>query len=392
VEPGTLRLFAAWLAAAAFTPLACALDTGPVDEAEAGGAAGTAPSAGMAGKSGAGGANPSGGSAGKAPAAGGAASGRGGGAGAGTGQAGSGGTANGGAGTQAGAGQGGTGGTSSAGRGGADNASGADGAGEGGAPDTGEAGAGGEPSVGSGGGSTSEEIPPGYVKAIIGVGYGGIRIVSRDGGLSWGSRASEAPSGGDDHDLLRAVAYGKGRWIASGWRLFSSDDGIEWTDHGYFQEDGIIPDKVIIEGLAYKDGYFYAAGDGNPSRIYRSEDGLEWSRHGSIGDTVKHTGLTYRGGVFVSYGDSETSYRSADGLSWEEMGIANATYCENAWKSLEDCHDAAWFDDGFYLIPEWGGDIRRSTTGSNFQRVYADDQENTLYRARAVAEGYVAPE
>ena len=170
----------------------------------------------------------------------------------------------------------------------------------------------------------------------------------------------------------------------------TSDDGLNWEDHGKFH-DGIINDEQIIEGLAYKDGYFYAGGDGSPSRIYRSADGLVWSKFGEIGDTVKHTGLTYRGGLFVSYGDSNTSYKSTDGLSWTDMSIDQATYCEHDWKSFGDCAEAWWSDDGYYVFPEWGGEIRRSTTGQSFQTVYTDDQKNTLYRSRAVAQGYVAP-
>jgi hypothetical protein len=107
---------------------------------------------------------------------------------------------------------------------------------------------------------------------------------------------------------------------------------------------------------------------------------------------VKHTGLTYRGGFFVSYGDSNTSYQSTNGLDWTDMDIDQATYCEGEWKSFESCHEAWWSDDGYYILPEWGGHIRRSTTGQSFQNVYTDDQENTFYRSRALAEGYVAPD
>jgi len=285
-------------------------------------------------------------------------------------------------------------GTATAGRGGASGASGA--SGRGGASGTGGSGGeggeepGGGGSAGDGGGS--EEIPAGYVKGIIGVGYGGIRILSRDGGNTWTDRSYAASDGGDDEDLLRAVAYGKGRWIATGWKLMTSDDGVHWTDRGMLN-DGIIDDNPIIEGLAYKDGYFYMAGDGGSgAHIYRSADGLSWSNFGTGGDTVKHTGLTYRAGLFVSYGDSDTSYQSTDAKTWTEMSIDQATYCEGQWRTFEQCHEAWWSDDGVYIIPEWGGIIRRSTTGSSFKTVYTDDQQNTFYQARAVAEGYVAPE
>jgi len=280
-------------------------------------------------------------------------------------------------------GTGGSSGRDSAGTGGVTESGGTSGLGSGGTSGLGAAGDDGDP--------PDEEIPEGFVKGIIGVGYGGIRILSRDGGETWGDRVSLAPSGGDDDNLIRAVAYGKGRWIATGWNLWTSDNGLDWASHGKLR-DGIIDDQVIVEGLAYTNGYFYAAGDGNPSRLYRSPDGLEWEYHAAIGNTVKHTGLAYRGGRFVSFGDSHTSYESTDGENWSEMmGVEDATYCEGAWRSLSDCHDAAWFDDGFYLTVEWGGEILRSTTGDDFETVYRDDEDNTLYKSCAVAEGYVAP-
>jgi hypothetical protein len=72
-------------------------------------------------------------------------------------------------------------------------------------------------------------------------------------------------------------------------------------------------------------------------------------------------------------------------------GLVDATYCEGTFKSFSDCQQASWFEAGFYLLPEWGGDIRRAANGSSFKTVYSDDKRNTLYKATAVAEGYVAP-
>ena len=95
--------------------------------------------------------------------------------------------------------------------------------------------------------------------ALIGVGYGGLRIVSRDNGKTWGDRASDIADGKDDEYLLRAVVYGKGRWIATGWKLWTSDDGVNWTPHGMIKDGPKIRGCSIVEGLAYKDGYFYAA-------------------------------------------------------------------------------------------------------------------------------------
>ena len=247
---------------------------------------------------------------------------------------------------------------------------------------SGEGGEGGAPAV------PGNEVPEGYVSGIIAVGYGGLRVVSRDEGKTWSDAVDFGDANADDENLLRAVTYGKGRWIATGWKLVYSDDGVNWTQHSMVRDE--FQNQQIIEGLAYKDGYFYGAGD--PGRFYRSADGLDWEPYGErIGDTEKHTALSFRAGKFVSYGDSNTSFESSDGLTWSEMDLEQATYCEGQWRSLSQCHDAAWFDGGFYLRVEWGGEILRSTNGANFQRVYRDPDEHTAYKTITFAEGYVAP-
>src|SRR5436305_1416738 len=93
--------------------------------------------------------------------------------------------------------------------------------------------------------------------------WGARRGRRRRGG---GGRAYAETAGGDDLELLRAVVYGKGLWIATGWKLVTSTDGVHWTDHGKIAA-GPIPACNIVEGLAYKQGSFFAACD---SSVYRS--------------------------------------------------------------------------------------------------------------------------
>lgn len=260
----------------------------------------------------------------------------------------------------------------------------------------GTVGAGGTGGIASSGGSGGDvgsdpEAPDGYVKALVAVGYGGIRLVSVDSGLTWTRTASFAASGGDDLDLLRAVVYGKGTWVATGWKLLTSPDGRAWTDHGKVNEGGFIPCN-IIEGLAYADGWFYAACPGDPTSVtYRSSDGLEWSEYGTIGETAGHLFLTRRGGVFAAYGDNGKSFFSDDGLSFtEDVGLGTATYCEDTWKSEAGCFDAAWFE-GAYYRGSWPAQLLRSTDGTDWDVVFDDDEGNGLYRPRAMAAGYVSP-
>lgn len=256
----------------------------------------------------------------------------------------------------------------------------------------GGAAAGGTTGGGAGGAAVGNdpEIPSGYVPALIGVGYGGIRIVSRDGGKTWTDRKSFEVNGGDDENLLRAVVYGKGMWLATGWKLVTSNDGKTWNDHGKIHDGGFLPCN-IVEGLAYKAGWFYAACSESPAVTYRSVNGLSWTKYGTIGMTEGHLFMTFRAGKFVAYGDNHTSFESADALSFQQLaGVSEATYCDGSWKSQVDCFNAAWFD-GAYLRSDWQGKISRSENGSTWNRVYDDDEQNTLYQSRAIAAGYVAP-
>jgi hypothetical protein len=294
------------------------------------------------------------------------------------------------AGTTGAAGAGPTGGAGTTGAAGASGTTGAAGRGgtTGAAGTTGVAGRGGTTgSGGTTGAAGASGDPPGFVPALIGVGYGGIRIVSRDGGKTWGDRAYETTNGGDDDVLLRAVAYGKGIWVATGWKLWTSTDGVKWTDHGKLQ-DGPVKSCAIIEGLAFKDDSFYGVCDG---KVFRSSDALTWTKISTIANTGSHVFLAYRGGKFVAYGDTKTSYQSDDAITWTTMaGIEQATWCDNTWKSETDCKDSSWFD-GTYLRADWQGKISRSTNGTSFSTVYNDDQKNTLYQSRAIAAGFVAP-
>lgn len=72
------------------------------------------------------------------------------------------------------------------------------------------------------------EPPPGD-PVTIAVGYGGMRVRSLDDGQTWQDYVQLAPGGGDDMELLRGAAWGEGRFVAVGWRIFSSPDGEQWT-------------------------------------------------------------------------------------------------------------------------------------------------------------------
>ncbi|MEQ1564410.1 MAG: hypothetical protein ABMA64_02145 [Myxococcota bacterium] len=245
----------------------------------------------------------------------------------------------------------------------------------------------GHPTGDTGGTSVDAGVP-----GLVGVGYGGIRLVSRDGGATWSDVVSFAPNGLDDEDLLRAVTYGDGLWLATGWRWVTSPDGVEWTDHGLIADAAGWPPCNIVEGLAWADGAFYAAcadwyGEGH---VYRSVDAHTWTLHGDLGPTGGHLFLSHHQGTFAAYGDSGTSLVSTDAVTWTELpGVVRATWCDGAYVSEVDCAGPAWFD-GAYFSTSWPDTVRRSTDGVTWADVYVDPDGNSLYQPRAMAEGLVA--
>lgn len=239
--------------------------------------------------------------------------------------------------------------------------------------------------------------PPGTVPGLVAVGYGGLRLTSRDAGKTWAGQAT-ASSGNDDFELLRAVAYASGKWLAVGWKATTSTDGVTWTTPARINEVGGVtwsgaPDCGLVEGLTSDGTHFYAscAPYGQADRSLRSSDGVTWTEVGTIGSLGGHPSLAYRGGMFYAHGDGGTSYHSADGATWTAAaGLTKPTFCEGQWKSLTACHDASWFG-GFYFQSVWQSKVTRSSDGSTFTVVHDDASNNTLYQPRAIAEGFVKP-
>lgn len=240
-------------------------------------------------------------------------------------------------------------------------------------------------------------VPSNRVRGLVGVGYGGLRITSRDGGKTWTSRTSTANAGGDDFNLLRAVAYANGKWLAVGWGATTSADGVTWTPIARInQAAGVTwrgaPSCGLVEGLTSDGAAFYAAcaAYGQAHELYRSTDAETWSVVGTIGQVGGHPALDYRAGVFFAYGDPGTSFRSTDGVTWTQApGLVQATYCDGQWKSKSACRDAIWFG-GAYFQSIWQSKVSRSEGMGPFVVVHDDVSTNTLYQPRAMAEGLVA--
>jgi len=225
------------------------------------------------------------------------------------------------------------------------------------------------------------------VPGIIAVGYGGLRIVTRDLGQTWENETHWSEDGGDDHDLLRTIAYGNGVWVSGGWRLVTSEDGVVWTDHGDAKDVIDAVNCQLTDGMAFGKGKFLVACG---STLAESTDGLSWERVGPTPDVGKHPHLVVDELTehFACSGDDGTSFVSSDGADWTEIEIESVRLCEGL-ASEDDC--PSFYHDGVYLSTQWGGWIRRSTTGEDFMTTYSDQFGNNLVTKYSFAVGRVAP-
>ncbi len=171
---------------------------------------------------------------------------------------------------------------------------------------SGQGGAGGGSS--SGGGGTMKPDPSGV---FVAVGYGARRIRSLDDGKTWVDDVSAEMQGGDDDQLLRTVTFGKGTFVALGWRSETSADGKTWDDHG-------ANIGQWLGGAVYANHQFVAVGGYGMRAI--SSDGVTWMNH-SIDTVATHAadGIAFgaaMGGRFVVANDDGVRSSSSDGVTW----------------------------------------------------------------------------
>jgi len=224
---------------------------------------------------------------------------------------------------------------------------------------------------------------------IVAAGYGGRRLRSIDLGASWSDLVEDDPNGGDDENLLRAVTWAQGLFVAVGWRIHTSPDGVSWTEH-------TVSGQQWCGGIAFGNGIFVCVGGCGQSMI--STNGTDWQMAANATQGCGHLrSLAFGNGVFVAAGDGGIVTTSTDAMSWSTPvveDVADVVFRDGEFVANGDgfyktsADGVSWmqqtgqantyaFGHGVYLRGQWKGIVERSMDGESWETVF-DDGGNHL--------------
>jgi hypothetical protein len=151
-----------------------------------------------------------------------------------------------------------------------------------------------------------------WVAVVIGTGWK-YRMVYSDDGVQWSAAKSTPP----DMDVIFAVAYGNGRWIAGDGlsQIMYSNDGITWNAAANNALDG----NAGIFGIYFAENLFIAVTGGNIGKMAYSHDGIIWTRNNAF--------IGY-GSLPIAYGNNRfiavhqtTYFRDPSRIAYSDDGI-----------------------------------------------------------------------
>jgi hypothetical protein len=171
----------------------------------------------------------------------------------------------------------------------------------------------------------------------VGINSNGVIVVSSHAD-DW--RAATAP-----HVRFRAVAYGRGTFVAVGYAgaVATSQNGFEWTS-------ACSPTVWSLYSIAFGNNRFVAVG--NEGAILRSIDGVRWKRV-EVTD-ARLRSIVYGDGTFVAVGHDGTIISSREGSYWtfhdtratdrlESVVFGNDRFVAVGWKGTIVCgHNDKW--------------------------------------------------
>lgn len=211
-------------------------------------------------------------------------------------------------------------------------------------------------------------VDAGTTPVFVIVGYQGLRQRSTDLGLTW-SPVQTLGADGDNEFLLRAVTWGHGLFVAVGWKIETSPDGVTWTERPNAQHQwlGAVQWKGDAQVFSAVGGYGYSAW---------SADGLTWTAS-TFRDAEAARSMAQQGDTLMAATDPGNWWRSTDGKTWVKdsagHGSADIVTCDGQFTTGSACTqtvpagDVA-FGHGVWVRANWTS-VERSTDGTTWTRV-----------------------
>jgi len=287
--------------------------------------------------------------------------------------------------------------------------------------------------------TTSEESQPhGVLRALA---YGGGRFVvagyrystsegtsddyhpwiaySTDGGETW-TRSETTTDEDQTHGVLRALAYGGGRFVVAGyryddvensnnenyhpWLAYSTDGGKTWTKsettaeedqtHGQLRALAYGGGRFVVAGYRYDDDNNSESENYHPWLAYSTDGGKTWTRSETTAEVDQAHGqlraLAYGGGRFVvagfRYDDTD---RHHPWLAYSTDGGETWTKSETTANSGQT-HGQLWaltYGGGRFVVAGYRYEDVENNKGENFHPwlAYSTDGGKTWTRSETTA-------
>ena len=194
----------------------------------------------------------------------------------------------------------------------------------------------------SGGGNTELEAVASSGPTAVAVGEAGVLLYSTDGGINWTRATSSATTNftGVAWSGSRFVAVGGDNYAGVNVQVFTSANGVQWTDTS--EESGLeewqtpskirlLKDRLVMGGNAF--GLRYSLDHGASFQ----------STEGTSGRSM--AGLAYGNGMYFAPRISGSNYVSTDGVNWSVL----ATVVPQDWRRA-----AAFFRNTFITVGDAG--------------------------------------
>jgi hypothetical protein len=217
-------------------------------------------------------------------------------------------------------------------------------------------------------GSTAPDAGSTGTPTFVIVGYEGVRRHSTDLGLTW-SAPQKLGADGDNEFLLRAVTYGNGLFVAVGWKIVTSPDGLTWTERTNAQNQW-------LGGIAHHAGLFSAVGGYGYSAW--SNDGVSWTASTFRNAEAARTLALSPNGALMAATDPGTWWSSSDGKNWvvDSMGHGSSdiVWCGTQFKTASTCTTLVDKGDvahggGVWLRVNWMSVERSTDDGAHWTTV-----------------------